>query len=374
MNRVSPLRKVDHQDPTPKYLQAQEILVDAIRTGQYAPGAKLPSTKAIGGLINISLITAHKALEGLVESGWLRREVGRGTYVRDDVDPAHEGLRQACIGLLFDHRHHVDTDDYYHGALINGLRRAARAENRRVEFFLHDQFDLREKARRDVGAICIHPPLDAQAEVERLAQRHPVVVLGGTFPGSRVSCVDCDNVGGAQQAVRHLLQLGHREFLIVGGPMILSNSRDRAAGAAAELADHGIRLQPRDQLVCRDGLGLDRESRVRLVQRLSAPDRPTAVVAGGFHLAMEVMQAARQARLVIPGNLSVVGFDDPPSAPLLDPPLTTLRQPLTEMAARAYHLVYQAIMHRSIEPSWHRLPVELFVRRSTGPAPRPQPR
>ena len=76
------LREVDDGDPRPKYVQAQQILIDAIRIGDLPPGMKLPATKDIGDRIRVSLITAHKALEELVEAGWLRREVGRGTYVR----------------------------------------------------------------------------------------------------------------------------------------------------------------------------------------------------------------------------------------------------------------------------------------------------
>jgi GntR family transcriptional regulator of arabinose operon len=216
MNRAIALSKVDHRDPTPKYLQAREILLDAIRTGRFAPGAKLPSTEEISALIDVSLITAHKALGGLVELGWLRREAGRGTYVRDDVDPVNGVRPQLSVGLLFDHQEHVNIDDYYHSSLINGLRRAARADSaRHVEFFIHDGFDLHHKAtKRDVAAICIHPPLESQPAVERLARRHPLVILGGTLPGAGVACVDCDNQSGARQAVRHLLELGHRRFMV----------------------------------------------------------------------------------------------------------------------------------------------------------------
>lgn len=368
MNRGLTLAKVDHEDPTPKYLQARRILVDAIRAGMLAPGAKLPSTKEISALIDISLITAHKALEGLVESGWLRREVGRGTFVRDDVDPVNGVQTQLFVGLLLDHQVHVNIDDYYHSTLLNGLRRQARADTRRVEFFFHDHFDLRDKASKDVGAICLHPPLESQPAVERLAQRFPVVILGGTFPGSRLAAVDTDNVGGARAAVRHLLQLGHRRFMVLSGPMNLSNSRDRAEGAVAELAAHGLELAPRDLPVSRDSVVLDEQTRAHVERRMREPDRPTAVVAGGFYLALAVMQAVRAAGHCIPRDVSVVGFDDPPSAPLLDPPLTTVRQPLEEMARRAYRLVREAIVAKTTPQATCTLPTELVVRQSTGPA------
>lgn len=88
MNPGLKLPKVDQRNPLPKYLQAQAILLGAIRTGHLPPGSKLPSTKDIGVLVDVSLITAHKVLEGLAALGWLRREFGRGTYVRASTGPA----------------------------------------------------------------------------------------------------------------------------------------------------------------------------------------------------------------------------------------------------------------------------------------------
>jgi DNA-binding LacI/PurR family transcriptional regulator len=368
------LPKVDHGDPTPKYLQAREILLDAIRAGRLAPGSKLPSTEEISLLIDVSLITAHKALGALVEMGWLRREVGRGTYVRDDVNTTDGAQRRLSVGLLFDHQEHVNIGDYYHSTLINGLRQAARADRaRHVEFFFHDGFRLHDTARRKVGAICIHPPLEAQPKVDRLARHVPVVVLGGTYPSPRVACVDCDNESGAREAVRHLLGLGHRRFMVLSGPLNLSNARDRAAGATTELAAHGIELSVPDLPVSRDSVVLDEETKARLEQRMAAAERPTAIVAGGFYLALAAMQAVRQAGLSVPRDVSIVGFDDPASAPLLDPPLTTVRQPLLEMAAEAYRLTCQAVGGASVTATSRKLATELVVRGSTGPAPRVAP-
>lgn len=365
MSSVLTLPKVDERDPTPKYLQAREILVRAIRGGVLTPGAKLPSTKELSSLIDISLITAHKALEGLVETGWLRREVGRGTYVRDDLDPAHWHETSIGIGLLLDQA--VNIDDYYHSTIINRLRREAQMDTRRVDFSFLDR-PTPARNRRDIGAIWFHPPLDARLEVERFARQAPLVVLGGTVPDVPAAAVDCDNVSGAKAAIRHLLELGHRRFMVLSGPMVLSNSRDRAVGALDELAAAGLSVSPVDQPISLDSVVLDESTRAQVENRLRASDGPTAVLAGGFYLALAVMQLARRAGRSIPTDLSLVGFDDPQSAPLLDPPLTTVRQPLGEMAAQAYRLICEAIANRrSVAGTACTLPTELVVRGSTGP-------
>ncbi len=363
------LPHVDRDDPTPKYLQAREILIRAIRSGVLAPGTKLPSTKKISSLIDVSLITAHKALEGLVQMGWLRREVGRGTVVRDDGHPALSLPQYLAIGLMLDQRDPATVDNYYHSTLINGLRREARGDSQKVQFFFLDRYDLREKVRPDLGLVCIHPPLEAQREIMRLAERYPLLVLGGTFPDPHLASVDSDNENAARAAVRHLITLGHRRFMIVSGPLNLSNARDRIDGATMELRTHGLSIAPSDLPVSADSVVLDNATRRQIEQRLAAREHPTAIIAGGGHLALAAIQCVRRAGMRVPGDVSVVGFDDPASAMLVDPPLTTVRQPLEAMAGCAYRLIRDAIVsHRTVIESV-RLPAELIVRESTGPAP-----
>ena len=100
---------------------------------------------------------------------------------------------------------------------------------------------------------------------------------------------------------------------------------------------------------------------------LGRPDRPTAIIAGNDLQALGVYQAAREARLHIPEDLSVVGFDDLPVARWVGPPLTTIRQPLIDMAVAAAELVLE--MAAGAEPAQSRveLATELIVRESTAP-------
>jgi GntR family transcriptional regulator, arabinose operon transcriptional repressor len=367
MSQTVTLAKVNDTSPMPKYLQAREILTEAIRSGTLLPGAKLPSTQELSAQFNISLITAQKALEGLVESGWLRREVGRGTFVRDDVLTASQTSRKVSVGLLFDETAQVNFNDFYHSTLIDSLRLAAREDADQIEFFFQESLAYTPRNRDRVGAICIHPPTDAVERVRRLSKRVPTVVLGGSFPGTALACVDCDNTSGAQQAVQHLLELGHQRIMVLSGPMNLSNSRDRARGATNALVSNGLLLDTRDVIVSREAITLDADARAAVERRLSDVDRPTAVVAGGFYLALAAIQAARSAGLSIPDDLSVVGFDDPASAPLLAPPLTTVRQPLAEMAELAFRLLRRMQQDPQTPAGTERLATELVVRESTAP-------
>jgi DNA-binding LacI/PurR family transcriptional regulator len=357
------LRRVESHGRQPKYVQAQQILADAIRQGQLPAGSKLPPTKTLGVLMDVSLLTAHKALEGLVHEGLVRREVGRGTFVTDDLRMVG-GAANLSIGLVLDPC--VNINDFYHSGVIEGLRRRATEDSDQTEFFLLDRFALRPARGGDkTGVLAIHPSVDSREAVERLAARVPVIVLGGSLPGHRVACVDSDNADGARQAVRHLVGLGHRRIIVLAGPTHLSNSRDRADGARAELYE----LQVRESAVFEssDSCAIDEESASELVRQLRGANPPTAILAGGFFLALACMQLVRREGLTIPRDISIIGFDDPVSAPLLDPPLTTVRQPLAAMGAAAFTRLREAILTRVPPAGATLLPTELVIRGSAAP-------
>lgn len=358
------LEKVNRDNPTPRYLQAREILRQAIRTGTFGPGQKLPSTADIGALCNVSLITAHKALEGLVTSGWVRREVGRGTYVCDDVVFATGDEQPLSVALILEQ--HITLNDYYHQRLISGLRQAAQGVQRPVDFFFHDHYDVPERPGKVHCAICVHPPSAVRRQVEALALEVPTVVLGANFAEAGIACVDCDSEVGTRQAVRHLLALGHERLIVLGGPEKIGHARDRARAALEEIHLAGRVLSDDCRLVSNDLVGMDDPTRAALQRLLSSPQRPTAIVAGGYYLALSAMQVVQQGGLRIPEDVSIVGFDDPPSAPLLFPPLTTVQQPLIEMAGLAFTMVGResGLPGRTDSVT---LPTRLVVRDSTGP-------
>lgn len=148
-----------------------------------------------------------------------------------------------------------------------------------------------------------------------------------------VPFVGATNWRGGQAATRHLLELGHRRIAMISGPDH-SFCRARVAGYHSALAEANVHPDPellvRTLLTREDGCAAAREL-------LSRPDRPTAIFTANDMQALGVYQAARDLGLSIPGDLSVVGYDDLPVVAWVDPPLTTVHQPLTEMAVAAWN-------------------------------------
>lgn len=223
-------------------------------------------------------------------------------------------------------------------------------------------------ARRPMGVVLVLSGLD-RAQQEQLASRDiPFVVMDPAGdPGQDVPAVGATNWHGGLAATRHLLELGHRRIGVISGPARMMCSRARTDGYRAALETAGIAYDPG---LVREGDFHHEAGHVAGLELLRLPDRPTAVFTGNDLQALGLYEAAREIGLRIPEDLSVVGFDDLPLARWVGPPLTTVRQPLTEMAEVATRMVLD--LARGRKPSTLRVDLATsLVERSSTMRPRP---
>jgi LacI family transcriptional regulator len=220
-------------------------------------------------------------------------------------------------------------------------------------------------ARRPTGVIAVFSDLDESMRSQLAARDIPYVVVDPTGePLHDTPSIGATNWNGGLTATRHLLSLGHRRIGVIGGPEWILCSRARIDGYRAAMDEAGVPVSA--DLVSHGsfhvGEGVDR-GRVLL----GLKDRPTAIFAGNDLQALGVYQAAREARLHIPEDLSVVGFDDLPVTQWVSPPMTTIRQPLVRMAEAAAEMALA--MARGEMPAQPRveLATELVIRESTAP-------
>src|SRR5207302_789209 len=163
-----------------------------------------------------------------------------------------------------------------------------------------------------------------------------VVVDTDSATSAWVPTVGCNNWNGGLLAAQHLLELGHRRIAIISCPEDVLCSRARAAGFRFAHDEAGIAVDP---ALVRHGnfsVGAGYEHGMDLPVRA---DRPTAIFAGSDMQAMGVLRAARRLGLDVPGDVSVVGYDNLPVAAWTDPALTTVNQPLQDMAGTAARML-----------------------------------
>jgi LacI family transcriptional regulator len=207
------------------------------------------------------------------------------------------------------------------------------------------------------GAILVTPTvLGPQATV-------PVVAVDPHYGPAQIPTVDADSFSGAKLATAYLVGLGHRRIGFLGGREDLESAHLREAGFREAMADAGL---PVDEHLVRATGFQPQVAEVEARSILSLLDPPTAIFAANDITAESTIAAVHSLGLLVPADVSVVGFDDIPEAALCNPPLTTVRQPLREMGEAAMDMLLDLLA--GADSSTHvRLPVELVIRESCAP-------
>ncbi len=210
------------------------------------------------------------------------------------------------------------------------------------------------------GAIMVTPTVvTAQTDI-------PVVSIDPHTGPADLPSVESDSLGGALQATRHLLELGHRRIGFLAGRPDLRSASLREAGYRRALQDAGIAFDP---ALVRAGLFLTAAAREPARALLSMPDRPTAIFAANDLSGIAILQVAAELGIRVPEDLSGLGFDDIPEASQMSPALTTIRQPMQRLGTTAVDLLMSLMSGTGPEAMHVQLPTRLVRRATTGPPP-----
>lgn len=204
----------------------------------------------------------------------------------------------------------------------------------------------------------------------------PILIVGRDLVERGVSSILVDNEAGGALAMRHLLELGHRQIAVIRGPEQMCDSQPRWAGIQQVAKEAGLDL---DQKLIFQLPGLADptsgfEGGLRCARQMLASGRPfTAVLAFDDLTALGVVRGLTEAGLRVPQDCSVMGFDDVLPAEVATPAMTTIRQPLREMGLEAAQRVLRAIKATSgkdTKAQLHKTDPELVVRMSTAAPPK----
>jgi LacI family transcriptional regulator len=232
----------------------------------------------------------------------------------------------------------------------------------------HDrEVSLLERLMRGTtdGAILMLP--EESADELRMLQRQGfpfVVVDPREAPPEGIACVAAMHAAGAKQATEHLLELGHRRIGAIAGAEGWYATEERLIGFRAALAGAGILLDP--SLVVYSDWRIPRGTEAA-EELLALPDPPTAIFGFNDNVAIGALHAARNRGLSVPGDLSVVGFDDTAQAVIVTPQLTSVRQPLAEMGRMGVSLLTRILDGQRVDALRMELSTTLIVRESTAP-------
>jgi DNA-binding LacI/PurR family transcriptional regulator len=220
-------------------------------------------------------------------------------------------------------------------------------------------------AARPLGVVFVMcSPTEPQRQQLRRQRVSFVVLDTDSATTASVPTVGSNNWNGGLLAARHLLELGHRRIAVVSGPRDVLCSHARVSGFRFAHDEADLPVDP--ELVHYGNFYIDAgyEYGLKLLDRA---DRPTAIFAGSDLQALGVLRAARRLGLDVPGQVSVIGYDNLPMSAWTDPALTTVDQPFRDMAETATRMVLDLARGADVPTSRVDLVTELVVRETTAP-------
>jgi LacI family transcriptional regulator, galactose operon repressor len=328
-------------------------VITSIDIAREAGVSQTTVSRVLNGDPRVAKSTRKRVVDAIERRGYTPNAIARGlvtsrtnlvgVVISDIMNPFYPELLEAIVAQLSEH----------------GLKTVFSNASGQPE----DVYTRLLVEQRVDGMIVTSALLDS-ATVRRLAeQRFPIVLANRYVDGVECDTVSGDNRGGARAAAEHLLELGHERIAILVGHPQSSTSRDRFSGFREAVEEAGIELDP--ALVRPGGYRYDAAyaETLRLFE-LAAP--PTAVFCLNDLMAFAALNAARSARVAVPEDLSVIGFDDIRMSSWQAFELTTVRQPLAEMARTSVDLLAQRVEAPGSSFRQIVFPSRLVPRRTTG--------
>lgn len=310
-------------------------------------------SRALRGDPRISRATRDRVQQAAERLGYIPNRVARNLRER----------RSRVVGVMVQ-----DIDNAFYPLLLADMHQELVAAGYAVTLIvdpLHLRTDVsRMRSLLDAsldGLIVTTATLDSDTPAELHRRGIPIVLSVRSIPDLDVDIVESDNFAAGQEAARHLLGLGHKNIAAIMGPEVTSTTRHRLVGAY-EVA--GNCLLPE-----RVSYGpYSHESGHAHCRRLLQSDRPpTAIIAANDVIAIGAIDAARQLGYAIPGDISVIGFDDIPMASWHSFRLTTIRQDTKAIAVQSARRLIERIEDPTGPVTHDKYPVSLTMRSTTGP-------
>ncbi|RXZ80512.1 GntR family transcriptional regulator [Paenibacillaceae bacterium] len=355
----------------PHYLQIRSFITDQIDKHILQAGDRLPSENDLAAKFGVSRITVKNALDSLVKLGTIHRIQGKGSFVssKQGVPILYE-KKSTSLPLIY---YIVPSmENSFTARLLKGVEKELSLSNYKVIFSTTNGCQEREKELiRDALQLGVQGilvfPVDGEKYNEEIFQLSlsgfPIVLIDRDLVGLSVHCVCSDHFGGAYQATRHLIELGHQNigFLSFSAPATASKE-ERISGYEKALAEARLPImhQHRQQF----------KNVQDIVVFLEKHPEITAIFAENAGTGQILYKAAKIMGISIPEELSVIFFDDFEYPNLAETPPSIVLQQVEGIGSESAKLLLSIINNPTQEKQKILLPTELLLRSSTAPPSR----
>ena len=319
--------------------------------------APITVSRVINRSGNVSPATLSRVEKAIEELGYVPNYLARSLRLK----------RSHTLALVV-----TDITNPFWTTVVRGVEDAAQDAGFSVILCNTDESESKQEQYLDVliqkqvdGILLVPATSNGRIVAWIQKQRTPIVILDRAIEDVPVDVVRCDSQGGAYQLLQHLFSLGHRQIAVLTGSRRVSTASERVAGYIQAMEDAGIQVH---KSWVQYG-AFSQASGYEMAQRILEVDpRPTALLAGNNFIAIGALRAFKDAGLDVPGDMSVVSFDDLTPDLVIDPFLTVADQPAYEMGQQATGLLLARLSGEAPEgPQEILLPIQITARSSSGP-------
>jgi LacI family transcriptional regulator len=329
--------------------------MDIVQVAKHARVSTATVSRVLNGFAGVREKTAQRVRKAIAEMHYVPNPNARSLRVG----------RTRLFGLIVS-----DVNNPFFPELIDAFEALATAEGIEV-IFTHTNYDpkrlhscIRRMIERSVDAIAVMTSEVKEDALQQAVQAGiPLVLMNQRKMAARYPNVPVEYSTGFREALEHLLSLGHRDIGFIAGPQSLNSARGRKDAFTRALKSRGIDV--RKEWIAVGDMRVE-GGRKAMEALLACRPRPTAVVASNDLMAVGALQAAHASRIQVPRDLSLIGFDDLPIASMVHPPLSTIRHPRREVAARAFDLLWKRVRGENVGDHSPLQP-HLVIRDSTAP-------
>jgi LacI family transcriptional regulator len=328
-------------------------LLDVAKRAGVAP---ITVSRVINNSGYFSAETRTRVEEAIKELGYVPNVLARGLRSK----------RTNTLALMV-----TDITNPYFTLMARGVEDAAGAANYTVIYCNTDESELKEvkyaniMAQRQVDGVLLVPACGNSQTTQYLKSKDiKVVIVDRQVSGIDADFVRADSIDGARQITNLLINKGHERIVAITGPSTVSTSLDRVVGYQLALKEAGLQ----NYETVHYGSFTQQNGYESTLEAMQANPKPTAIFAANNFILLGVIKALRELNLVVPDDISVVGFDDFPESMLIKPFFTVVIQPAYEMGRLAAELIIDRIANTLPEDYQELvLPTDIIERESCGP-------
>lgn len=344
---------------TPKYIRIKNKIVDGIKKGKIK--GKLPGERVLAKKYNVSYMTVRKAVEGLVEKGILYKNTTKGTFV-SNRKVSNKITKN--IGFFLDETIEDGISSPYYSLIFKAIEKEVKNIGYNLTLFSdpNDLNPLNSQKKIDGVIFCFFPRLTE--EIKKLKELIPIVLLDNISSDLSIPSVTIDNFNSSHKSAEYLRSLGHQRIGFISGLLNSDVCKDRLLGYTSIMSHNG--MDNTTNLIYKGDYSYESGEK-GAEYFLSLTKIPTAIMCANDSMAIGAMKVVQAQGLLVPDDISIIGFDDIEVASRVYPSLTTVAAPIKKIAKKSVKMLVSAIKGENLDYQHKILPAKLIIRDSCSP-------